>query len=132
VPTTASTKATALGVLHAFGYTVRIAYRDDEHHTHHFVITALGGCLADTPLGEVGLTHGGMLYPALNAEAERLGFGLAATGGAILLRFLVKISAALDGGDVLNSDWDFTADPASPIPAPPGSTPRTELTAWAG
>jgi hypothetical protein len=131
MPTTADTTATALGVLRAFGYTLRIAYRDDERHTRHFAITALGECLADTPLGEVGLTRGVMLYPALNTDAEILGFGLASTGGAVLLRFLVEISAALDGGDVLNSEWDFTPDPGSPIPPPSGATSRTERAAWA-
>jgi len=112
--TTADTTATALGVLHAFGYDLRITYREDMNGSRHFAICALGVCFADTPLGEVGLTHGGMLYPALGADAGHLGFGSAARGGAVLMRFLVDISAALDG-DGLDPEWDFTPDSASPI-----------------
>jgi hypothetical protein len=122
---------TALGVLRACGYALRIAYRDDEQRTRHFAITALGGCLADTPLGEVGLTADAMLFPVLNADAELLGFGLNSTGGPVLLRFLVEISAALDGAGDLSGEWEFTPDPGSPIPAPPGAAPRTERAAWA-
>jgi hypothetical protein len=120
---------TALGVLRTCGYAVRIAYRDDEQHTRHFAITALGGCLADTPLGEIGLTADAMLFPVLNADAELLGFGLNSTG-PVLLRFLVEISAAIDRTRELSSEWDFTPDPGSPIAAPPGAATRTER-AWA-
>jgi hypothetical protein len=132
MPTTADTTATTLGVLDAFGYNLRISYREAANGTRRFTICALGGCFADTPLGEVGLTRGAMLYPDLNADAERIGFGLGATGGAVLMRFLVEISAALDG-DGLDGEWDFTPDPDSPIPSASGATPTptTVGAAWA-
>jgi hypothetical protein len=114
MPTSTDTM-TPLGVLHAFGYDLRIRFRQDESDTKHFAITALGLCLADTPLGEVGLTHSGVLYPALSRDAAMLDFSPAQTGGEVLMRFLVEISAALDGGDVLSSEWDFTPDPGSPL-----------------
>lgn len=103
--------ATVLGVLHTFGYDLRITCREDHSRTRHFAIAALGECLSDTPLGDVGLTRSGMLYPALSPDAEHLGFGLTSTGGAVLMRFLVEIAAALDGAG-LDPEWDFDPDPA--------------------
>jgi hypothetical protein len=113
MPTTDTT--TPLGVLHAFGYHLRVKFRQGNNGTKHFVIAALGGHHADAPLGEVGLTSRGLLCPALNRDAEHIDFGLTAPGGEVLMRFLVDISAALDGGDVLSSEWDFTPDPGSPL-----------------
>jgi hypothetical protein len=129
MPTTTDTTMTGLGVLDAFGYNLCISYREGADGPRHFAICALGGCCADTPLGEVGLTSSGMLYPGLNADAEHLGFGLAATGGAVLMRFLVALSAALDG-EGLDAEWDFTPDPGSPIPSAAPTSTRGEA-AWA-
>jgi hypothetical protein len=114
MPTSTDTK-TPLGVLHALGYDLRVRFRQDENGTKHFAIIALGLCLADTPLGEVGLTRSGVLYPALSRDAAMLDFSPAQTGGEVPMRFLVEISAALDGGDGLRSEWDFTPDPGSPF-----------------
>jgi hypothetical protein len=112
---TSTDPMTPLGVLHAFGYDLRLRFRQDEDGSKHFEIVALGLCLADAPLGEVGLTSGGLLYPALAPDAKHLGFGPTQTGGAVLMRFLVEIAAALDSGDALDGEWDFTPDPDSPL-----------------
>ncbi|MFG3342399.1 hypothetical protein [Glycomyces sp. NPDC048151] len=129
MPTTADPTATDLGVLHAFGYDLHVTYDETENGTRRFAIRSLGGSVSDTPLGEVGLTRGGMLYPGLNADAKRLGFGLAGAGGPVLMRFLVEIAAALDG-DGLDGEWDFTPDPRSLIPSDL-PTRGTEAAAWA-
>ncbi|THV39651.1 hypothetical protein [Glycomyces buryatensis] len=112
-----STNATmkSLGILHAFGYDLRITYHEYEGGAKRFKVVALGLSQADAPLGEVGLSSCGTLYPALNAAAKHLGFGLSMTGGGVLMRFLVEISAALDNGEGLDGEWDFTHDPASPL-----------------
>lgn len=124
MPTTTDATVTGLGVLRAVGHELRISYREGANGTRHFQVCALGGCFADTPLGEVGLSRSGMLYPGLSADAEHLGFGLAATGGAVLMRFLVELSAALD------AEWDFTPDPGSPIPSTAPTSTHREA-AWA-
>jgi len=114
MPNTADT-ITPLGVLHACGYDLRIRYYEDSNSSRHFEITALGMCMADTPLGEVVHTSRRLLCPALRPDASRIGFGLDSPSGGFLMRFLVEISAALDGGAVLNSQWDFEHHPDSPL-----------------
>ncbi|MEU5156094.1 hypothetical protein [Glycomyces sp. NPDC021274] len=101
----------SLGILDALGYDLRISLREPPGGTRRFAVTALGAALSDTPLGEVGLTRAGLLYPALTPDAERLGFDSAAPGGALLMRVLVALAAALD------TDPDLTGDPLDTIPA---------------
>lgn len=107
MPTTTST---ILGVLKVSGYDLRIGLREDDNQTKHFEIAALGQCLSDTPLGEVNLTSGGMLYPALTPDAERLAFGPAAPRGAFLMRVLMSVATALE------TDPDLELDPLVTIP----------------
>jgi hypothetical protein len=105
-----ATTSTILGVLKVSGYDLRIGLREDGNCTKHFEIAALGQCLSDTPLGEVNLTRGGMLYPALTPDAERLGFGPAAPLGAFLMRVLMSVATALETGP------DLDREPLETIP----------------
>jgi hypothetical protein len=107
MPATTSTK---LGVLKVSGYDLRIGLREDGNCTKHFEIAALGQSLSDTPLGEVNLTRGGMLYPALTPDAERIGFGPAAPMGAFLIRVLMAVAP------VLETDPDLDREPLEIIP----------------
>ena len=102
-----------IATLTQHGRELNVGYREDRDGGAHFDIAVLGGCLADAPLGEVGLTRGGMLYPALTPDAELLGFDLTATGGEFLMRCVGGSRCRLRRGLLTLSQ-----DPLETIPIP--------------